>query len=99
MAKIAKKNKVLIGINLDEIINSDKLNKAQILARIKQNIMLCNKNKIKMTFISKQKKDKYDNPLDNTERREGRYIGRLTTDSFLSMIILFVYPLYTLPNG
>jgi len=57
MARLAKKNKVLIGINLDEIISSEKKQKAEILARIKQNIKLCNKNKISMKFISLNEKN------------------------------------------
>jgi RNase P/RNase MRP subunit p30 len=52
LAKIAKENKIAIGINLDEIINSNGKEKAEILARVEQNIMLCNKNKLKMHFIS-----------------------------------------------
>ena len=59
LAKIAKKNKITIGINLDEIINSKQ--KPEILARVKQNIKLCNKNKLKMKFIAqKHKRDIYD---------------------------------------
>jgi len=57
MAKLAKKNNIVIGINLDEIINSEKKQKADILARIKQNIKLCNKNKIHMKFISPSEKN------------------------------------------
>src|SRR3990167_9328421 len=49
LAKLAKKNNVAIGINFDEIIES--ANKYEILARIMQNIMLCNKNKLKIKFI------------------------------------------------
>ncbi len=63
MAKIAKKNNVTIGINLDEIINSSQKNKSEILARVAQNIKLCKKNKLKMRFISVDKKnwrDRYD---------------------------------------
>ncbi|MFH1607892.1 MAG: RNase P subunit p30 family protein [archaeon] len=61
LAKIAEKNKIQIGINLDEIIDSKGKNKADILARIKQNIRLCNKNKIQMKFISeKNKRNAYD---------------------------------------
>ncbi|MCF7910060.1 hypothetical protein K9L16_00100 [Candidatus Pacearchaeota archaeon] len=53
MAKIARKNKIQIGINLDEIINSKSpREKSKILARIQQNIKLCNKNKIQMVFAS-----------------------------------------------
>ncbi|MBU1129515.1 MAG: hypothetical protein KJ949_02705 [Nanoarchaeota archaeon] len=55
LAKIAKKNKIQIGINIDELIFSQGKTKAQILARIQQNIKLCNKNKIQMQFISKSK--------------------------------------------
>jgi len=55
--KIAKKNKILIGINLDEIINSKTKEKADILARIRQNIKLCNKSKLNMKFITTNKED------------------------------------------
>lgn len=61
MAKVAKKNNIVIGINLDEIIISERKTKADILARISQNVRLCNKNKLKMKFISlKEKRDNYD---------------------------------------
>jgi len=55
LAKIAKKNKVTIGINLDELIESK--NKEIILSRIKQNIKLCNKNKLQMKFIIQKEKN------------------------------------------
>jgi ribonuclease P/MRP protein subunit RPP1 len=60
LAKIAKKNNIIIGINLDEIINAKAKRKAEILARVKQNIKLCNKNKLKMKFITQKQKDMYD---------------------------------------
>jgi len=56
MAKIAKKNKIQIGINFDEIISSK--NKEKIVSRLIQNIKLCNKYKIQMKIISKQKQNK-----------------------------------------
>jgi RNase P/RNase MRP subunit p30 len=52
LAKLAKKKNVIIGINLDEIIESDGKERARIIARIKQNIKICNKNKLYMEFIS-----------------------------------------------
>lgn len=58
LAKIAKQNKIDIGINLDEIIEANKINKPKILARVKQNIKICNKNKINMKFIYFDKKNK-----------------------------------------
>jgi len=59
MAKAAKKGDVSIGINFNEIINAGTKEKANIIARIRQNIILCNKNKLKMVFFP-ELKDKYD---------------------------------------
>jgi len=56
LAKLAKKKNIVIGINLDEIISSKIKSKAEILGRVKQNIKLCNKNKLNMKFISKKNK-------------------------------------------
>jgi len=56
MAKIAKKNKIKIGINFDELIFSK--NKEKIISRIIQNIKLCNKYKVQMKFISQKEQNK-----------------------------------------
>ncbi len=56
LAKIARKKGVAIGINLDEIIDSNPKEKTEILARIRQNIKICNKNKLKMEFVSQKNK-------------------------------------------
>jgi len=57
MAKVAKKNNITIGINLDEIIEERNLKKkSELFARLRQNIMLCNKNKVKMKFIVNKNK-------------------------------------------
>ncbi|PIO07202.1 hypothetical protein COU59_03610 [Candidatus Pacearchaeota archaeon CG10_big_fil_rev_8_21_14_0_10_34_12] len=60
LAKIAKKGNVTIGINLDEILNSEEKKKAEILSRIRQNVTLCNKNMVKMKFISQKEKGRRD---------------------------------------
>lgn len=60
LAKLAKKKNISLGINLDEIINSKSKEKSEILARVRQNIKLCNKNKLKMKFISSKKRDRYN---------------------------------------
>ncbi len=57
LAKIAQKNNITIGINFDEIIESSQFEKEKIFARIKQNIKLCNKNKLKMKFIIQNPKN------------------------------------------
>ncbi len=61
LAKLAKKKNIIVGINLDEIIKSSEKEKAAIIARVKQNIKICSKNKLKMRFIYKnQKRNSYD---------------------------------------
>ena len=60
LARLAKKKNVIIGINLDEVLNSEKREKSDIISRIRQNVRLCNKNKLKMEFISSKKIDKYN---------------------------------------
>lgn len=57
LAKTAKKAGISIGINLDEIINSKSKEKSEILARVIQNIKLCNKNKLEMQFIVQNSKN------------------------------------------
>lgn len=63
MAKTAQKKNIIIGINFDEIIDSAAFEKPKILARIRQNINLCKKNKLKMKFMienSKNQRNIYD---------------------------------------
>lgn len=58
LAKVMKKNNIQLGINLDEIIEERNLKKkAEILARLKQSILICNKNNIKMKFIAQKEKN------------------------------------------
>lgn len=56
MAKLAKKKGVVIGINLDELIKASEKEKSEIIARIRQNVKICSKNKLKMKFIYKNQK-------------------------------------------
>ncbi len=58
MAKVMKKKNIILGINFDEIVESRNLKeKSGILARIKQNIFLCKKNKVQMKFVFLDKKN------------------------------------------
>lgn len=54
VARIVKKNGIKIGIFLDEIIFSKE--KEKIISRVRQNIELCNKNKVEMIFIEGKEK-------------------------------------------
>ncbi len=62
MAKIAKKKGISLGIDLNEIINTEGLEKANIISRIMQNIKLCKKYKINIKFITNEanKRDIHD---------------------------------------
>jgi len=60
MAKEASKKDIVIGIDIDELIKANEKEKEAILARIRQNVELCTKHKLKMTFIGKRTKDPYE---------------------------------------
>ena len=58
IAKAMKKKNIQLGINFDEVVEERGLKKKlEILARIKQNIVLCNREKIKMKFIIRKEKN------------------------------------------
>lgn len=52
LARIAAKNKVAIGIDLEEIRSLDKKNKSLRLLKIIQNIKLCRKSHTKMKILN-----------------------------------------------
>jgi len=52
LAEIAAKNKVAIGINVEEISELDKKEKAKRLARISQNIIICRKAKAAIKAVN-----------------------------------------------
>lgn len=52
MCKIAKKKDMMIGFSFSSILNSNEMLRTQILGRMKQNIRLCRKYKVKMVFAS-----------------------------------------------
>jgi len=60
LAKIATKNKIAIGIDLEDISKLDKKGKAIRIARIKQNIAVCKRAKTKIRLLNyKNKKDSF----------------------------------------
>src|SRR3989344_5819918 len=56
LARIAKKNKVSIGFDLEQIRNLEIKEKAHVLARIKQDIKTCRKIKTKISLINYKNK-------------------------------------------
>lgn len=56
LAKLAKKNDITIGINIPEILNKNKIERAIILGRVMQNIELCRRAKAKISLYP----DNYD---------------------------------------
>ena len=47
----------MLGISLDELVESSKQERFKIIARLKQNIKLCNKDKINMIFIAEKEQN------------------------------------------
>ena len=60
LCKIAKKNNISIGIDLEKIKNLQKKDKAIILSRIAQNISLCKRIGTKILIINKEKFSKQE---------------------------------------
>ena len=58
VAKIAVKNKISIGIDIDEIKKLSKNEKAERLSKIKQNLEICRKSKTKIIALSKNENKK-----------------------------------------
>lgn len=60
LCRIAVKNNIKIGVNIEELKNKDKKEKAILLARIKQNIMLCKKTGAELIVLGNyDKKDMF----------------------------------------
>jgi len=60
LAKICSEKNIEIGIQINEIINKNSIEKAKSLARLKQNIMLCKKTKTKLVFLEQKNHNKLD---------------------------------------
>lgn len=58
LCRIAAKNRIKIGLNLEEIKKRKGKEKAILLARIKQNIMLCKKTGAEIKILNCKEKDK-----------------------------------------
>lgn len=52
LAKIAAKNRIALGIDVSEISNLNKRQKAELLEKIKQNIKLCRKSNVRIKLIN-----------------------------------------------
>ncbi len=60
LCKLAKENNIKIGIDLSKIIKLNKLEKARVLDRIRQNIFLCRKMGCKIIIFNEDyKKNNY----------------------------------------
>jgi len=52
LCNLAKKNKILVGFSLSSLLSTKDMLRSQIIGRIKQNIRLCRKYKIKTVLAS-----------------------------------------------
>jgi len=60
LAKIASKNNIAIGVNLKEIAKLEKKEKAERLAKIRQNIKICRKAKTKLAIFGANLKEAHN---------------------------------------
>jgi RNase P/RNase MRP subunit p30 len=60
LCKIARDNNKIILIDFKEILETRGIERAKILARLMQNIMLLQKYKVKASMINKSSRDNYD---------------------------------------
>jgi RNase P/RNase MRP subunit p30 len=58
LCKIARQNKVGIGFSFNKILNTSGMERAQILGRMMQNVVLCRKYKVQMFIVNHTKTDK-----------------------------------------
>ena len=56
LAKLASKNNISIGIEIEKIIKLSDIEKAKSLARLKQNLEICKRTQTRMIFITKNNK-------------------------------------------
>ena len=63
LGKIASKNNISIGFDLNDIRQLEKKDKALILSKIIQNIKICRKTKVKIIFINYKDKRNLSNLL------------------------------------
>lgn len=52
MAKFANSNNIAVGFSFSTILNAQPINRSKIIGRIKQNIKLCRKHKVKTVIAS-----------------------------------------------
>lgn len=57
LCKLARDNNIKIGIDIDKISKLDKIEKARVLSRIRQNIQLCKRIGCKMIVFSENNKN------------------------------------------
>ncbi|MAH06941.1 hypothetical protein CMI38_01675 [Candidatus Pacearchaeota archaeon] len=60
MCRLAKKNGIVIGVDVGRLARLDKLEKAKVLARVRQNIGLCKRTRVRMVGYPVGSYDKKD---------------------------------------
>ena len=75
LCKLAAKNGVAIGFNFSYLLNSSGRERAKIFGRMRQNLRLCKKYKVKMIFSSFAR-DKYELRSDDLMKTFERILGK-----------------------
>ena len=85
LCKLAYENKVAIGFNFSEILNSKGKERSKILGRMVHNVKMCRKYKVKM-IISTFAKDKYELRSLDALKSFGKVIGMSPDDVKISFL-------------
>lgn len=57
LAKLAKKDGIVIGVDVDRIVELDKLEKGKVLGRLRQNVKLCRRVGARIVVIGADRKE------------------------------------------
>ena len=74
LVKLASKNKVAIGFDFNYVLDSGEKERANILGKMKLNVLLCNKYKVGMC-VCNSIKNKEDERSENSLKAFGRILG------------------------
>jgi ribonuclease P/MRP protein subunit RPP1 len=82
LVKLAKRNDIVIGFSFNKILKLNNENRIHLLGKIMQNIMLCNKYKVKMAmvnFINNEFDERSENDLKDLGLTLGIRPGKFET--------------------
>lgn len=85
LCKLAYENKVAIGFNFSNVLNSSGRERSKLIGRMAQNVKMCRKYKVKM-IVSTFAKNKYELRSSDILKSFGKVIGMSPEDVKISFL-------------